>query len=144
MLEHARTQTLHFSTFSNTAGLGKARMWWLAQAEYAKVHLHFCTFGWYGWHGQRKGGVVGTSRICKNAFLRFRLVWLAWVKRIAWLAQKEYAKVQRCSFCIFALSAGMAGIVKLMKMQMAPAKTYTCTWLVRLAWAKDGAKSPTD
>ena len=72
-LEHARTQTLHFSTFSNTAGMGKARMWWLAQAEYAKVHLHFCIFGWCGWHGQSKGGVVGAGRICKSAILRFRL-----------------------------------------------------------------------
>jgi hypothetical protein len=37
MLKHARTQTLHFSTFSGTAGMGKARMWWLAK-------LQFCIF----------------------------------------------------------------------------------------------------
>ena len=114
--EQGEHKLCHFPFFAGTAGMGKARMWWLAQAAYAKVHLHLCTFGWYGWHGhgQRKGGVVGASRICKNAFLRFRLVWLAWVKTMAWLAQTEYAKVQRCSFCIFALSAVMAGTVKLM------------------------------
>ena len=90
-----------------------------------------------GWHNQN-------MQKCKSALLRFRLVWLAWVKRIAWLAQKEYAKVQRCSFCIFALSAVMAGIVKLMKCKWYLQKHTFCTWLVRLAWAKDGAKSPTD
>ena len=51
---------------------------------------------------------------------------------------------ERCSFCIFALSAVMAGIVKLMKCKWYLQKHTFCTWLVRLAWAKDGAKSPTD
>ena len=131
MLEDARTQTLHFCIFSGTTDMGKARMWWLAQAAYAKVHLHFCTFGWCGWHGhgQGKGGVVGAGRICKTAFLRFRLVWLAWVKRMAWLAQTVYANVQRK--------------VQFLHKWYLQRHTF-CTWLVRLAWAKDGAKSPTD
>ena len=148
MLKHARTQTLHFSTFSGVQlawarqgcggwhkqhmqkcicifalsagtagmGMGKERVVWLAQVEYAKMQK--CIF-------PLSAGM------------------LAWVKRMAWLAQTEYAKVQRCSFCIFALSAVMAGTVKLMTCKWYLQTHTFCTWLVRLAWAKDGATSPT-
>ena len=108
-------------------GMGKERVVWLAQVEYAK--MHFCAFGWYG--------------KMQKCIFPLSAGMLAWVKRMAWLAQTEYAKVQRCSFCIFALSAVMAGTVKLMTCKWYLQTHTFCTWLVRLAWAKDGATSPT-
>ena len=97
MLEHARTQTLHFSTFSGTAGMGKARMWWLAQAECAKVQK--CIFALSaGMAGMgKKDSVVSTKGICKST------------------------KVQFLHFCTFGCYGWHC---ETDEMQMVPAKTY--------------------
>ena len=113
MLEHARTQTLHFSTFSGTAGMGKARTWWLAQAEYAKVQK--CIFALSaGMAGMgKKDSVVSTKGICKST------------------------KVQFLHFCTFGCYGWHC---ETDDMQMVPTKTYILHLAVAVGMGKGWGK----
>ena len=56
-----------FPLLAGTAGMGKERVWWLAQAGHGKVH--FCTFGWYGW--QCKIANLTSTCTCNNMNFQF-------------------------------------------------------------------------
>ena len=62
-----------FALSPGTAGMGKERVVWMAQVEYAKV-LQNCNFA-------LSAGMAGMGK-----------------ERVVWLAQVEYAKLQKCAF----------------------------------------------
>ena len=83
--------------FSGMAGMGKARMWWLAQAECAKVQKYILALS-AGMAGMgKKDSVVSTKGICKST------------------------KVQFLHFCTFGCYGWHC---ETDEMQMVPAKTY--------------------
>ena len=127
--------------FSGMAGMGKARMWWLAQAECAKVQKYILALS-AGMAGMgKKDSVVSTKGICKSTKVQFfhfcTFGWYGWhCEPDEMQMVMQTCKAAVLHFCMFALLHFQLGELA---QQMLEHKLCTFPlFQAWLAWAKQG------